>query len=479
MTTSPKVPPTKGPGGKRKGIRQVRKRVIAKVRDVETRASQSDSKRVRASLYVWRLCAQVLRQWQQDRCPQQAASLSFQLLLSIVPVLAVIFAAFRVTGAMGAESIVISFLTTELIPLSAEEVSTKLLSWSANINVESMGIIGIVATMLIAFVIFNSMDQCISLIWRVENRRSLPKRLATFYATFTIGPLVFGLSLYPAAQFGLTDGWSGATLSALTSFSGLFLANYLLPATPVKARAAMAGAALNTVAFELAKLAFASYVGGYAMERYAGIYGAVAIVPLSLVWIYWSWLMFLLGVEVTHIVQNYHLLESRRRNPISLQHEFETRINASMGLKLSVALASAQAAGRSGASRFRLGTDLLLSDDGVRHLLHRLENEGLVNENADDDKWSLSRPASDISVQDVFDAFYLPGQTHRPDELGSGEMETVLSRLLRAARKPLEACSLDDMLIEIAAAKLESDALTDDPVVGGLADGVDSKTNQE
>lgn len=454
MTDASKQSPDKEPLFKSRAIRQVRNKVIAKVRDAETRASQSDRKRVRASLYVWRLCTQVVRQSQQDRCPQQAASLSFQLLLSIVPALAVIFAAFRVTGAMGAESIVISFLTTELIPLSAEDVSSKLLSWSANINVESMGIIGLVATLLIAFVTFNSMDQCISLIWRVENRRSLTKRLTTFYATATIGPLVFGISLYPAAQFGLTDGWSGAALSALVSFSGLFLANYLLPATPVKVRAALVGAAVNTIAFELAKLAFATYVGGFALAKYAGIYGAVAIVPLSLVWLYWSWLMFLLGVEVTHIVQNYHLLETSRRNPVSLSREFETRINANMALRLAVAIAGAQAAGRSGCSRFQLGNDLLLSDDGLRHLLQRLRDKGVLKENVDDDKWSLARPASDINVQDIVDAFYLPGQTHRPEDLGPSVVETVLSGLLRAARKPLEECSLDDMLIEIAAAKV-------------------------
>lgn len=462
--------PDREPRRKRKteAMRRVRNRVIAKVRDVESRASLSERKRVQVSLDLWRFCTQVFRQWQRDRCPQQAASLSYQLLLSIVPALAVIFAAFRATGAMGAESMVISFLTTEFIPLSAEDVSEKLLGWSSNINIESMGIIGLITTLLIAFVTFNSMDQTISLIWRVETRRSLPKRLATFYATATLGPLVFGFSLYPAAKFGLTSGWSGAFLSALISFCGLFLANYLLPATPVKARAAMIGAAVNTIAFELAKLAFAAYVGSFAMDKYAGIYGTVAIVPLCLVWIYWSWLMFLLGVEVTHIVQNYHLLERGRRSPMSLSNEFETQVNARMALHLSVRLAQAQAAGGSGCTLFRLGTELSLSDDALRYLLYRLKEHDLVKENTSDQNWALARSAQDTSVQQIFDAFALPGQlgifggpVEQEDDsrlsAHERELDAIVRSLVDRARQPLEECSVDDVLIESIAANLKSE----------------------
>ncbi len=443
---------------KTKPIDRVRNRVVASVKEAESRARQSERKRARASLYVWRLCAQVFRQWQQDRCPQQAASLSFQLLLSIVPALAVVLATFHATGAMSAKSTVVSFLTTELIPLSAEEVSSKLLAWSSNINVASMGIVGFITVVFIAFVTFNSMDQCISLIWRVEKRRSLPKRLVTFYLTATVGPLVFGLSLYPAAQFGLTDGWSGALFSSIISFCGLFLANFFLPNTPVRARAALAGAAVNTVAFELAKLGFAAYVGSFAMDKYAGIYGTVAIVPLSLVWIYWSWLMFLLGVEVTHIVQNYHLLESERRSVVSLRNEYEARVNANTALRFCVTLARSQASAGTGCSRFRLGTDFAMSDDAVRAVLQRLQRSELVAPNRHDDQWALTRAAADISVQDVFDAFAGPGQTHRIEDLGDSAVEQALAELLTESRRPLEECSIDELLITSIAPTLDEAA---------------------
>ncbi len=271
----------------RKGqpVRRLRNRMAARLKVAEARARKSQRRRTRAAFYLLRLCIQVVTQWQRDRCPQQAAGLSFQSVLSVVPALAVVFAAVRAFGAMGAESALVEFLSKEFIPLSRQEISSKLLAWADNVNFQSLGLVGLVAVLAIAFVTFNALEQTINHIWRVEKRRSLSKRIATFYLTASIGPLFFGLSLYQAAKFGLTEGWLGVFLSAFLAFTGLFFINFILPATRVRISAAVAGALVNTVAVELAKYAFAAYVSGYGMDRYAGIYGPVAAVPLFLIWV--------------------------------------------------------------------------------------------------------------------------------------------------------------------------------------------------
>ncbi|MCP4447712.1 MAG: YihY/virulence factor BrkB family protein [Myxococcales bacterium] len=389
-----------------KPLRRVKNRVVEKVKDAEDRARQSERTRVRASLYVWRLSIQVISQWRGDRCPQQAAGLSFQSVLSVVPALALAMAAFRATGLMEAESSLIKFLASEYLPLSEEEISEKLLSLSENITFESMGLVGLITTLLIAFFTFNSLEQTINHIWRVEKRRSFFRRLIAFYLTATIGSVMVGLSLYQAAQFGLTDGWSGVILSVLIAFGAIFLANYFLPNTKVRIKAAIVGALVTTFASEIAKLAFAAYVTRFAMDRYSGIYGTLAAVPLCLVWIYWSWLMLLLGVEVSHSVQNLRLLEgSTRRVHVDLAGELERSINGRTGARIVAAIASAEAAGESGLSRFRLSHDFALSADAIRIITTRLRDAKILSESTSDDLWSLTGPATDITVLDVFDAF--------------------------------------------------------------------------
>jgi membrane protein len=406
-----------------------------------------------------RLCVQVVTQWRRDRCPQHAAGLSFQSVLSIVPALAVALAAVRATGAMGAESALVKFLSTEFIPLSREEISSKLLAWSANINFQSLGIVGLVAILLIAFVTFNALELTINSIWRVEKRRSLPKRLATFYLTASIGPLFFGLSLYQAAKIGLTEGWLGVLLSAILAFTGLFFINFILPATKVRISAAVAGALVNTVAVELAKYGFAYYVAGFGMDRYSGIYGPVATVPLFLIWIYWSWLMLLLGVEVSHTVQNLHVMESaERRLTFSLEDELEKRVNASTATQVVAAIAAAQSRGAEGLSRFRITEEFTLSDDAMRLITNRLEAHDLLRAPAENELWSLAREADKISLLEIFDAFRTGGELSDPKRLGASPAEAAIKDVMSQSRSRAAEVFIADIAAEIVSKEDQTDS---------------------
>lgn len=455
----PAEPTTPAPARRKtKPIRRVQNRVVARIKDVEARARNSQRKRVRALLYLWRVCVQVVTQWRRDRCPQHAAGLSFQSVLSVVPALAVAFAAVRAMGALEAESALVDFLSSEFIPLSRQEISSKLLSWSENINFQNMGIVGLVAVLAIAFVTFNALEHTVNYIWRVEKRRALPKRLATFYLSASIGPLFFGLSLYQAAQFGLTEGWSGAFLSAALAFCGLFFINFVLPATPVRASAAVAGALVNTVAVEIAKYAFTAYVSSYAMDRYTGIYGTVAAVPLFLVWIYWSWLMLLLGVEVSHTVQNLHLMESaERRITISLADELDTRVNAGTAVRLMAGVAAAQDRGAAGISRFRMSQDLALSSDAVRLITNRLQDNELLRAPTSDQLWSLAQDASAITVLQIFDAFRSGSEFGDPANFGDSPAEQMLRELIEGSRHRAAEINIADIAAEMLADELAAD----------------------
>lgn len=384
-----------------------RKRVADLVHQAERRGVPGARRRVRYSLYVIRLIAQVLRQWARDLCPQQAASLAFQTVLSVVPVLAVCLAALRATGLIEAESALVDFLSERFIPVSRAELSRTLLAWSENVTFQSLGLVGLVTTVILGFVMWRSLEKIMNHIWRVERRRSVAQKFMVFYATATIGPLLIGVSLYQAAKFGLVEGGSGLLVSLVCSFLALFLANYFLPATRVRVRPAAIGAAVTTVLFELAKYLFNLYVSEVAFERYSGVYGALAVAPICLVWIYWSWLMLLLGAEVAHAAQNIRLLErSERRGTLSLENELLHRVNGPTAARLMVAVSEAYLSGKKVLTHQQIADRFDLSPDVVERLTQRLKDADLLMEvEGDHVGFVPARPPSEITLADVLAAF--------------------------------------------------------------------------
>ena len=410
--------------------RGLRGRVRRIVRDVEERAKVTERRRAQIPAYALRITIQVLRQWARDRCPQQAASLAFQTVLSIVPLLAVTLAVLRATGAMNAESMFVEYLSSEFIPISRVEIEHKLYEWSSNVTFETLGLIGLITTVLLAFIMINSLERVVNYIWRSERKRSVAQKFIVFYATATIGPFLIGTSLYQAAKYGLTSGPLGILLSFATAYGALFLANFVLPACPVRWSSAAIGALVSSILFEAAKYLFGAYVTGFAFAKYSGMYGALAVAPLWLLWIYYCWLTLLLGVEVAHAAQNLHLLErADRRGTLSLENELLNRVNGVVAARVMVAIAQSYATGQKVVSRRALETRFDLSSEVLGRITQRLKSRDLIIEvQGDHHGFIPARPPHEISLAQVLRAF-------RGDDVTAKESSTSPERLSEVLRQ--------------------------------------------
>ena len=245
--------------------------------------------------------------FREDRLGLTASSLTFTTLISLVPLLTVmlaVFSAFPIFASFQ-ESLQKYFLQT-LVPQDiASQVLRALTQFAA--KAKGVGSVGLVFLFLAALALMLTIDRTLNNIWRVRTPRPIAQRVLVYWAAATLGPLVLGVSLsltsyaLSASQglVGVMPGGMAALLGALefmllvAAFAGLF---HYVPNTHVRWRHAIAGGAFSALGFELAKKALGWYL--QTVPTYTVIYGALAAVPIFLIWIYFAWVIVLLGAVV-------------------------------------------------------------------------------------------------------------------------------------------------------------------------------------
>jgi membrane protein len=168
-------------------------------------------------------------------------------------------------------------------------------------RLSAFGAVGLIVT---AVLMMLTIDRAFNHIWRVKTARPLAQQMVVYWAIMTLGPLLVGMSITVTSYvFTATSGWiantsfTGALLYTMISIlltTGAFTLLYItVPNRTVDWRDAACGGFLAATAFELAKRIFVVFITQF--PTYTMIYGALAAMPIFLVWIYVSWLITLMG----------------------------------------------------------------------------------------------------------------------------------------------------------------------------------------
>jgi len=250
----------------------------------------------------------VLRRWSDDRCPQIAGSLTYTTLLALVPIFTIVVAIMSTTPFFHEvmEKIRL-FLRMNLLPDIAERITTVYMREFAH-NARRLTAAGVAGVFVVAVWMMLIMDRSLNAIWRV--RRSRPYWISAlgYVVLILAAPVLIGFSVsittyimsLPAGATGLPATAHALLLRAVPlSMSALafFLIYRIIPHRHVPWRHALLGGVVAAFLFESAKQLFSFYV--HAAPTYNLVYGAFAAVPLFLIWIYLSWLVILLGAEIT------------------------------------------------------------------------------------------------------------------------------------------------------------------------------------
>ncbi|MEO6664937.1 MAG: YihY family inner membrane protein, partial [Rubrivivax sp.] len=206
----------------------------------------------------------------------------------------------------GFEGALEEYFLRNLVPDTiARPVLQSLTQFSA--NARGMGTLGLVLLVGTALALVLTIDRTLNGIWRVQKPRPIAQRILVYWAALTLGPLALGVSLtltsYAlSASRGIVASLPGAVAMVLDLAQFGLLAAFAsglyryVPNAPVRWRHALAGGLFVALGFEAAKNLLAWYVD--TVPTYSMIYGAFAVLPILLLWIYVSWVIVLLGAVI-------------------------------------------------------------------------------------------------------------------------------------------------------------------------------------
>jgi len=270
-------------------------------------ATPAQQSRVAVLLRVARFAHGLGQRFLRDRCLERSAALSFTTVMSLIPAAAISLAFLSTVPASNElRAGVEEFLTRYLLPHAGEAVVLAFRSFLAKAG--SLTGLGFVGLLLTALMLLATVNAAFDTIWRVNRRRPLLVRLLAYWAILTLGPLLIGGALsvsgfllatgerYGGAAFERSIGWVTPLIPLLLEGAAFSLLYWIVPNRPVIWRDAICGGVVAAILFEGAKHGLALYVLYF--PTYDAIYGALAAIPVFLVWIYLSWISILVGAEL-------------------------------------------------------------------------------------------------------------------------------------------------------------------------------------
>ncbi len=364
----------------------------------------------------------------KDKCPQKASALTFYSLMSVVPLMALLYG---IALGFGFDET----LKRELISRmeSQREVLEYILS-QAEMYIKSTksGIIvgvGLVVLLWSVMQMLGNIEQSFNEIWEVKRPRNFTRRF-TDYLALVIVALLFLISsssmiVFVSSTFNDYSALSyfgrivSSTLPYLLICIVFTMLILIMPNTKVNFLSALIGGVIAGVLFQVLQYYFIHFMVG--VSRYNALYGSFAALPLFLIWMQSSWLIVMFGAEISFSVQNVN----------SYEFEKDTK-NASAEYKKLVALLISYnavkrfEAGKEALTPMELSVELKLPIRLLNEILFELVRcKVLVEVSGDTNEPTAFQPALDISRLKVTSVLTML-EEHGSEDLHFEETESLL-----------------------------------------------------
>ncbi len=406
-----------------------------------------------ATLRCLRYPAALIRDWLSGEIGIRAMSLAYTTLLSLVPLLVFSFAILKGIGARGD----LKFIVHEFLrPVggAATQLTESVMQFVANMRGELLGSIGLAFLIYTVFATIQKVEGSFNFVWRVERRRSFGRRFTEYLSVMILGPILLALAvgLLGSAEHSLFAQWlhAVAPLAAILGTVGrlvpyvivtaVFAFMYsFIPNTHVEFRAALFGGVTAGIIWALVGRVF-TLVIVYSSQMVA-VYSGFAIVLTTLIWVYLSWLILLIGAQLAFYLQFPQYL---RHGQEAIELTGEDRERAA--LSIMYLIGRDYGTGKGHWSAGRLAVELDVPSSALTPVLARLERGGLIVA-TEKELFVPGRTPESMLLADILDAVRTLQTGRLSVEMRSiGPAAQVMREVGGAARERLGASSLKDLI---------------------------------
>ncbi|MDD5410638.1 MAG: YihY/virulence factor BrkB family protein [Methylobacter sp.] len=263
----------------------------------------------------------------QDLCPLRASALTLYSLLSVVPVIAMLFG---IAKGFGFEKM----LEQRLIEQAPERdtLVLQLISFAQNLLESTKGGviagIGIVVLFWTIISVIGNIEESFNHIWKISKGRSISRKFSDYLSLMLLAPVIliasssitvllntkitWLITIIQLPEFGTWLVIKALGLLPLALMIGLFAFMFIfMPNHKVNYRAGIIAGVVTGIMYHLLQWAYLSLQIG--VSSYNAIYGSFAALPLFVVWLQTGWMIVLFGCEVTFFLQNYEIYRNNNR----------------------------------------------------------------------------------------------------------------------------------------------------------------------
>lgn len=356
----------------------------------------------------------VIKRFEADRCREQAGSLTYTTLFAVVPMLTVFLVIISSIKALEpARQQLQQLIYSNFLPKTTIAFDKALNAFTAKSS--NLTVIGILFLFFTTVMMLTSIETVFNRIWRVRETRGGIVGFMRYWTIISLGPILLGsafaISSAAASLNVLSNNFAGYELNGALIFSsisflltvlGFFILYWTIPNRSVPVRSALIASLFSTTIFELIKSLF-----GYAMSNFTSyeiVYGAFAAVPIFLLWIFLSWNIILLGVEVSYALTAFKSGKDQDRHPVIMLMDLLELFYNKQKLGESVTDAEAlEVLGREEIGRWPRYADML-------------QQQNLIKSTSDD-TFVLVRNLSQVDFWTFYKA--LPYPLPRRDDVGN------------------------------------------------------------
>ena len=263
---------------------------------------------------------ELFTRFQQDKCSSVAAELTITSLLALVPLTTLVFALLALIPNFEDMALKLQqYLFAYFIPASGESIQNYLIEFVE--KAKSMSGVGFLMLFITALMMMRTIDKSFNHIWKLKKEQSKVRTFLVYWAVLTLGPIALGASIVITSYINSlpiinevvaeNSVWFKNILPLLMASIAFTVMYYVIPNRKILIKHALASAFIAALLFEIAKSGFGLFVKYF--STYELVFGALAAIPLFLIWIYVSWNIVLFGAEVCFGLSNNELRNNELR----------------------------------------------------------------------------------------------------------------------------------------------------------------------